>query len=237
MTIAESLDHPSGHIAAFPAAGYGLDSSSGKAPVFPTKKAAKQYAAKTAVDWLVAHGIMDPRFSSNIATSSPPSPPSPPPQAAVPNTQEVAERPQAEAGGGADAATLKRPTEGPGQGVSPPPKRQQQGSQAVATKETGDMESSTPATETVVRLCTELNLPAPKYRFFLSGAGANVFDSHAEFEDAGDNEVIALSQCAVVRGVSGKEAARQAVAAKLLKSLRAIEAERSAQLKLALEGR
>lgn len=217
VTIAESLSYETDPIEAFPAAGgYGLDEDTGRAPVFSTKKVAKHFAAKCAVDWLVARGLMQPH------------------------------------GQGGGAGTLKRlPTLGTTNSMSPPAKRQSvaqappaatdstEDTPVADSKATADggptpaAASGRPATELVVGLCKELNIPAPQYKLEISTVGAaNIFDGSAAFDDYGDQELIALRDGSAVKGVAGRESARQAIAEKLLVLLRTIDAERDAQYKL-----
>ncbi|KAJ4391592.1 hypothetical protein N0V93_005211 [Gnomoniopsis smithogilvyi] len=67
VTIAESFDQRIGHIEHFPTMGYGLNAD-GTEPRFPSKKAAKRFAAKCAVQWLAAQGLMP----SDLQAFSPP---------------------------------------------------------------------------------------------------------------------------------------------------------------------
>lgn len=89
-----------------------------------------------------------------------------------------------------------------------------------------------PATELADNLCKDLNIVAPSYVIEPSPqGGANTFDGFPEFDDYGDEELIALRKGALVEGVAEKEKTRQAVAEKLLVLLRGIKEGRDAQLR------
>lgn len=233
VTITESLAHTSGRIEAFPAEGYGLLPETGKAPIFPTKKAAKRFAAKCAVDWLVAQRFLPPyQDAQGVAVSEPVSIP-----------EDVVSPPT----GG---ASLKRPSEGTNNTPSPPPKRSSTTAATTTTSNTvfqkrtsnptidtasskaGEDDATLSAPELVANLCKYLGFPAPRYHCEQSSLG--VFDGYPEFQDYGDKELLSLKEDGAVKGVVGRGNARQAMAAKLLKPLRTIRAEREAQVKLAL---
>lgn len=238
VTIAESLAARPGSvpIESFPAAGgYGLAEDTGKPRIFPTKKAAKQFAAQCAVEWLVAKGL----FLSDLPIGT-----------VAGAGVGTLKRPPASLGGTTTTT----------HGASPPAKRQSiaqvppaapDGSSSriedprpvVESQATynncpapAPAASSRPATELVVGLCKDLNINPPRYRFSTSTTGAgNTFDVLAEFEDYGDKELEELRGDSAVKDVVGRERARQAVAENLLPLLRKIEAFRDAQLKSALD--
>lgn len=206
MTILESLAHESGPIEHFPAAGYGLNDD-GSEQRFTSKKAAKSFAAKCAVEWLAAQGFMPSHLQ---AASSPP----PKMQAPLPAAPTLKRAPQSTGSSTSTSNTT----------ITPPPKRQ-----ATTAPMRPDSASEAAA---VATLCHELNLPAPKYEIVETAPNSGVFDGRAQFEDYGDLDLLSLTEAGVVQGVGGKDATRQAVAAKLLERLREIEAVRDAQLQL-----
>lgn len=212
MTIVDSLAHESGHIEHFPAQGYGLNDD-GSEPCFSTKKAAKHFAAKCAVEWLVAQGLMSPP----LGTSLPPS-----------GTTSSFTTPQTH-----PAAAVQNPNKAvplPGK----PPQMMQVSSGFDGTSEMAA--ASPPLTRTttlVADLCNDLDFPAPKYK--VVELSPNVYGGMAQFDDYGQSELIALNKASMVKGVIGKEATRQAIAAKVLEKLQEIEAGRDAQVQLLLD--
>lgn len=232
-------------IKSFPAAGgYGLVEDTGRPPAFSTKKAAKHFAAKCALDWLVDRGLMSPYSAPGGAGAA-----------------------AAAAAGSAGVGTLKRasaPLCTIANAASPPAKRQSMARAAPPTPDGGGSGSDSapedappvtdgkatagssspavaaaaapyrPATELVVGLCRDLNIPPPRYQLDPSAAGGTL-DGFAAFEDYGDEELVALRAGSAVKGVAGREGARQAVAEKLLVLLRKIEADRDEQLRAAME--
>lgn len=207
MTIVDSLAHESGHIDHFPAEGYGLNDD-GSERCFPTKKAAKHFAAKCAVEWLVAHG-------HELATPPPLNGPTPP--FATPHTNPAAVQ--------TTDSTIPLPGK---------PQMMQVSSECDGTS--GAATAITPFTRTttlVADLCNDLNFPAPKYKMVEHTPG--VFSGMAQFDDYGHSELIALNKASLVRDIVGKEATRQAIAAKVLEKLQEIEAGRDAQLQLLMD--
>lgn len=243
VTIAESLaaKSPGGPIAAFPAKGYGLvqDEKTGacKAPTFPTKKAAKHFAAKCAVDWLVAQRLMPPYEAQNGGVMTLPPVSVAAAAAAAPDHPKT---PEAEvvvnpATGG---ASLKRPNEcctNNNYNTNSPPCKKPSTPSTIDTasrKSNGGHETDRPATERVVKLCTDLGFSPPRYHYVETSL--DVFDGYPHFDDYGDKELLSLKKDGAVKGVAGRENARQAMAAKLLKPLQTIWAEREALFNLAV---
>lgn len=211
MTIVESLAHESGHIESFPAEGYGLNDD-GSEPCFPTKKAAKHFAAKCAVEWMVAQGLM-----SQHPVVSPPPANGPTSSFATPHTNPVA----------AQTTNSTMPLSGK-------PQTMQASSGFDGTSEVATtIPPSTRATTLVADLCNDLGFPAPKYKVIEHTP--NVYSGMAQFDDPGHAELIALTQSSLVKGMKGKETTKQAIAAKVLEKLREIEAERNAQWQLLMD--
>lgn len=63
----------------------------------------------------------------------------------------------------------------------------------------------------------------------------NVYSGMAQFDDYGQSDLVALNKSSLVKGMEGKEATRQAIAAKVLDKLQEIEAGRDAQLQLLID--
>lgn len=206
MTIVDSFAHESGHIEHFPAMNYGLNND-GTEPRFTSKKEAKRFAAKCAVEWLVAQGLM-PSFLPLLAAASPP-------------------------------VTLKRTMESTPSTTPPPPKRQNGtntpaggGPDGASLLAASTNLPSPRVTELVETKCRELNIAFPKYSF--TELESNTYNAKAAIDNYGDAELLALERWSMVEGVVGKDAAKNAVAAKLLEKLREIEAERDEQLQIVM---
>lgn len=200
VRIAGSLEQEN-PIEHFPALGYGLKDD-GSEPRFPSKKAAKRFAAKCAVEWLTAQGLMPSHLQA----------PSPPPK--VQSHLLV-------------TPTLKRATQNTNSPTPPPPKQQDvtEPSGFDGNFEATTMSPSSPgATELVSSLCRELNFPAPRYDIVVNAQ--NTYDGTARFDDYGEAELLSLTRASLVHGMAGKDATRKAVVAKVLKKLREIAAGR-----------
>lgn len=243
VTISQALSHGAGPISSFPAAGgFGIDDATGSPPIFTTKKAAKQFAAKCAIDWLVAQGLMQPYARATNGSA------------------------HLDSGAGADvdgdgdgdgaADTLKRPLS-LGSGItsvvsSQPAKRQSETQETLGgpsdssegdspvSEDVGGEQSgvpaSVPATQLVPLLCKRLGIEAPEYKLEPSPSGVPVlFDGYAAFKDYGDDEIIALREGSVVEGVVGRPRAKLAVAEKLVDLLKHLLAKRDAQFRAILE--
>lgn len=214
VTIVESLAHESGHIEYFPAIDYGLNVD-GSEPRFPSKKAAKHFAAKCAVEWLVAQGFMPfPHLHQSIS-------PSP---TAHSKTAMLA-----------TPGNLKRAAQGANSPTPPPPPKRlimtdPEGLDGTSEPATARPPSPPRATELVNALCHELGISSPKYDLVLTAP--NTYGGRALFDDYGDQELLSLADASVVKDIVGKDNTRQAIAAKVLEKLREIEAVRDAQLQL-----
>lgn len=210
ITIAESLAHPSGHIEHFPAAGYGLHAD-GSEPRFPSKKEAKRFAAKCAVDWLGAQGLV-PQGLLPLATSTPSPVPITPMQLAghgrdsgSSSSSSVVVVPAPAPG---TPSSSKRATQGSNNTISPPPKRQTTGEASVPVPVAN---GGPPATELVSNLCRELGITAPKYIISLSDLGGGLYNGRADFEHFGDKELLDLGNGSIVVAVLGKDNAKKRV--------------------------
>lgn len=217
VTVAESPDFHASYVQSFPALGYGLKPD-GSLPCFANKKAAKNFAASCAVNWLADQGLI------SLPSSLPP--PSNPSQPAVAVAVAVA----------ASAATtsLKRSPQTPNFTISPPSKRRD-----VAVPSTTDdavtITASDPKVfELVTKICSDLKFPMPKFITTASSAGPNMFDGRADITHYGDDDALAVVNISAVQGVVGNENTRKAVATKVLAKLRDIEAMREAQLQMLL---
>lgn len=221
VSIVESLAHESGHIDHFPAVGYGLNDD-GSEPHFTSKKAAKHFAAKCAVEWLSTHGLI---ASHLYGPSLFLKPSSHLPIAPAPSLKRA---PQSTSSSTSSTSTPS------------PPKRQTmtspQGLDGTLDATT-TLTLSSPATELVATLCCELNISAPKYVLVEIAPNSKVFNGRAIFDDYGDSEILSLAEASVVQGVEGKDAAKKAIAAKVLARLREIEVARDAQLQLMIAQR
>lgn len=216
MTISEALESLQDQVAAFPAERYGLDPVSRAAPVFPTKKAAKQFAAKCALDWLADKGFQHAAPSIVTQAIHSPTASTPLPTPTISSQKRSVE----------DLNNFAIP---------PPPKRKESVYPLVPCPRPGattpEHQSLLPITMLVSKLCDELGIPAPKYVFEEDPLDTNAWNARPEFEDYGDKDLRKLMADGVVRGVAGgKDKARRAVAQKLLISLQEIDAERSDEI-------
>ncbi|KAK7740551.1 hypothetical protein SLS53_005395 [Cytospora paraplurivora] len=220
FTLSEASGHLTAPVASFPAVGYGIEKHGDYPPVFTNKKAAKQFTAKCAVDWLIAHllmpsNLLDVTFpkgyvptrlgsaSPQSSSSSSSSPPPPPP----PSTKQPADK------------------EGPkDNGVQLPP--QPRSSKGASTVDFED--DSLPATQRVTALCRILGMQAPRYSITRSNPDVDkYFDGRPDFGSDPHHIPEGLGR---VMWVVGSEKARQAVAGYVLDYLLTIYHERKRQL-------
>lgn len=210
----------------FPSPGAGLLSSTGDPalipgggtphiPVFSTKKMAKQYAAKCAVEFLIKHRYMPGDIQLGV------------------QRQVAADDANAEVAAGATSAVGLVPFP---EGGTMAPEEADDDDDAEHTTESGGRGGGGPR-DLVRTLCASLGFPAPRYLVtplsFSSYSRHILYDGRVDFpNDAHDGELLALCEDAHLDGFAaeGPEAAKDAVAGRLLECLREIEAERAAQL-------
>ncbi|KAJ4420588.1 hypothetical protein N0V82_004256 [Gnomoniopsis sp. IMI 355080] len=199
VTIVDSFDGESGHIEHFPAMDYGLNDD-GTEPRFTSKKDAKRFAAKCAVEWLVAQGLIS---SSHFQTAS------------------------------SAPITLKRTIQSTHSTTPSPPSKRQSGTSTPGQEGASLTAASTNlrsprATELVAAKCQELKLPIPRYN--LVEIEPNIYQGRAQLDDYGDVELLSLANASFVESMVGKDATKNAVAAKVLEKLRDIDMARDEQL-------
>lgn len=150
------------------------------------------------------------RDSSPSPSSSPSLSPSRSPSRSPPLRRPPTGAPNGNIGGGGAPLTAPAPT--------PPAKRQTRSAAAATTTGPADFnDESLPATQRVALLCPKLGWQPPNYVMSPSETGpAGYFDGYPDFEHDGGVKPLGLGQ---VTRVSGKEAARQQVAAGVLEYL------------------
>lgn len=217
----------------FPSPGAGLLSSMGDPalvpgggtphiPVFSTKKKAKQYAARCAVEFLIKHRYMPADIQLGV------------------QRQVAADDANAEVAAGATSAAGLVPFPEGGT-MAPEEAGEDDDDDAEHTTESGGGGGGGGGPRDLVRtLCASLGFPAPRYLVtplsFSSYSRHTFFDGRADFpndvHDAHNGELLALCEHAHLNGFAAEEpeAVKDAVAGRLLERLREIEAERAAQL-------
>ncbi|ROW04609.1 hypothetical protein VPNG_07454 [Cytospora leucostoma] len=221
FTLSEAKGHLAAPVASFPAVGYGIEKHGDYPPVFTNKKAAKQFTAKCAIDWLIAHffmpsNLLDVTFPKGHIPTRPRSPspssspsPSPPPQ---PSTK----RPADEHGPRDNGAHL------------PPQPRSSSSSSSKGAPAADFEDASLPATQRVTALCRVLGMQPPRYAVTRSNPDVDkYFDGAPDFGSDPHHIPEGLGR---VMWVVGSEKARQAVAGYVFDYLLTIYQERRRQL-------
>ncbi|PSR94254.1 hypothetical protein BD289DRAFT_480703 [Coniella lustricola] len=230
-----------------PMDGYG--SWNGHQPCFSSKKQAKQHAASSVMEWLVARGLMMPAHSfDTTATTSGSSTPSPAytgPEPAIATQKETSN----------GAGSTKRPRgtsveaslrgEGPSSDDDDEPTdesydsmsgkiKQQNGiaqSEAVNKAEPQLIRSS----DIVAKICNDNNIPLPRYQID-EGPASGFYTGFAVFQDYGDIMLRQLQTDSIMTTPRrGQQATKEAIAVRLVEPLRQIVELRSEQLRLFLQ--
>ncbi|KAI3336391.1 hypothetical protein HD806DRAFT_4004 [Xylariaceae sp. AK1471] len=188
-------EHPG---ALFPGAAGGLHAD-GSQPTFARKKDAKKYAAKCAVEWLRAKGLMPhdggvrfPKATTTTTTTT-----------QQPQFQPQTQQPRASSSSsflGQEEQTTYASTN------------------AVPSSPFDDTQPS--ATHQVSQLCDSLGLPAPTYRLEPMSAGGEFWRGRADFGVYSATLPFDVSRLVRVESVLGKRAAKENIAEDLLKYLR-----------------
>lgn len=220
---------PSGGGWVFPSPGAGLLSSTGEPldpddssgtphiPVFLTKKMAKQYAAKCAVEFLIKHRYMPANIQLGI------------------HQEVAAEDANADAEAAAGAASAVGLVPFPSGRTMPPEE-----DDASPTPSSQLRGGGPHARELVLTLCESLGFPAPRYLVTpLSSSSSSsslaLFNGRPTFptfpNDAYHGELLALCEAARLDffAAEGPEAVKDAMAGRLLERLREVEAKQAAQ--------
>ncbi|KAI0480856.1 hypothetical protein GGR56DRAFT_627850 [Xylariaceae sp. FL0804] len=188
----------------------------GTQPGFARKKDAKQYAAKCAVEFLRANGLMPADGAKFPKTQAPP-------QQKQPQQQQ-----QSSARGPADSLRetissigTKRPaTSGSGNGTPPQPSR----------SSPSPFDPTRPsAAHEVAELCAVLGLPTPAYQVTQTTPGSGFWNGFADFGDRSAEvpfETTGPARVGRVENVLGRKAAREMIAEQLLACLRSLRAQR-----------
>lgn len=215
VTITESRKHPEAPVESFPAPGYGFQKGESP-PVFPRKKDAKQYAAKCAVEWLIAQSLMP----SNLRDVTFP-------KAQLPSrltTSSFSRRPittSSDEDSDGDSENDDSPPGSP----SPAPQQPARGGSPGAV-DFGD--DSLPATQRVTALCAELGMQAPRYVTTRAVSGRDrCFDGYPDFGYDNSRMPKGLGH---VKDVEGQEKARLEVAGLVLEHLLCQYRERQSQI-------
>ncbi|POS80127.1 hypothetical protein DHEL01_v201463 [Diaporthe helianthi] len=174
-------------INSFPAARFGLDAT-GSCPPFAKKKDAKQYAAMCAMAWLAKNDLLPPHLRNSVV-----------PQETIPVIQ---------------GQPAKRPTEGNGGVLPPPPKRKAN-------------DDSLPATQRISMLCHKMGLRPPSYKLTPAHDGTNcIYNGYVDFAE--DEDTYDLPEdVGKVTGVMGKDTAKHDMAEQLLPHILKMYRERS----------
>ncbi|KUI62151.1 hypothetical protein VP1G_09297 [Cytospora mali] len=201
VIIDESRGHSEDPVESFPAEGYGLEN--GLPPVFPRKKEAKQYAAKCAVEWLIAHSFM-------------------------PSNLKDVTFPKGRVLPSLSSSFVKPSTEGSNGALTPPAQKRQSPPKETTSDVTDFNDDGLAATKRVATLCPQLGLRPPRYVISVSASGADgCYDGYPEFGHDNSSVPRGLGH---VKNVEGQEKARQEVASLVLDHLLPLQKERQALL-------
>ncbi|ROW12278.1 hypothetical protein VMCG_00440 [Cytospora schulzeri] len=200
VTISESPDHAEAPVESFPAVGHGVQKDEDP-PVFPKKKDAKQYAAKCAIEWLIAQSYMpsnlkDVTFPKGHGTSRP----------------------------ALSSSFIRGPTEDFNRVTTPPPERPAKGTSGAVDFR----DESLPATQRVSALCRELGLPQPKYVLTRSTPGTDrYFNGKPDF---GHENSMMPAGLGHVEHMEGVDKTKSAIASLVLEYLLQEHQERQSLL-------
>lgn len=220
VTITESRKHPEAPVESFPAPGYGFEKGESP-PVFPRKKDAKQYAAKCAVEWLIAQSMMP----SNLRDVTFPKAQLPSRLTTSSFSRRLVTTSSDDEDSDEDSEDDSSPSSPPGS-PSPAPQRPAGGTSSPGAVDLGD--ESLPATQRVTALCAELGIRAPRYVTNRSASGRDrCFDGYPDFGHDSSSMPKGLGR---VEDVEGQEKARLAVAALVLEHLLCQYKERQSQI-------
>ncbi|KAK6071594.1 rRNA-processing protein [Seiridium cupressi] len=194
-------------------------------PSFGRKKDGKQYAAKCAVEWLMEQGHMptngkDVSFGKQKLTS-----------VVLPSSkrQKVGAFPPPPAttssSASASVVAAQPVKSAPGESVSEPASASA-GPKSSAKKKSPDPDQECSAVKQVSQLCTSLNIQPPRYK--VNRESGEFWSGFPELGSGFEGNELPPKLGHVTDVYGGKESAKEAVAAELLKELRKIEAERMA---------